>query len=162
VCIIETSGGKSPPPNIGDIMAFASVHNLTDAELADRIQRYGSVERPDSIQLRRLADLQQEQANRNARKPWPTAEQFDAAHEAGCQAALAERRYGAEGPREAPLSGEWADDITLDQIARNVGYAPANDGVSTDLDELADAWERGYFDTWAHEDAVQADEARED
>lgn len=102
---------------------------------------------------------------------WPTAEQFDAAAEQGSQAALDERRSGAEGPRESPLNGEFAGAPTPRDVAYGVGFPgksmddltddESDDYISAEA-ELADAWERGYFDTWAHEDAVQAEEDQED
>lgn len=83
---------------------------------------------------------------------WPTQEQFDLAHQHGTEYALAQRENGATEAREAPLSGEWADDIDWQTVCRNVGYVP--DGESypggEDASDLADAWERGYFDAWAH------------
>lgn len=89
---------------------------------------------------------------------WPTQEQFDLAHRHGTEYALQERENGATEPRESPLSGEWADDITTGIVARNVGYtepqmpkAGAEIGEWQDgVQELADAWERGYNDTWTH------------
>ncbi len=93
---------------------------------------------------------------------WPTAEQFDAAADQGAQTALEERRNGAEGPRESPLSGEWADTATPRSVARDVGFILPGDQDFDAVEELASAWERGYFDTWAHEDSVQAEEDRED
>ena len=83
-----------------------------------------------------------------ARMSWPTEEQFDKAHQHGTEYALAQRANGATEAREAPLSGEWAGDVSPSQIARNVGWDPAS--ADSSVDELADAWERGYFDTWAH------------
>lgn len=82
---------------------------------------------------------------------WPTQEQFDAAHKAGTEYALQERANGATEPREAPLSGEWADDPTPWRIAVDVGFQGEDDENGWDaVSELADAWERGYFDVWAH------------
>lgn len=88
---------------------------------------------------------------------WPTAEQFDNAAKLGTDYALTERRNGATEAQESPLSGEWADDPTDRDIALNVGYAPGEDDTIEEMDEyaegrseLADAWERGYFDAWAH------------
>ncbi|WNN95097.1 hypothetical protein SEA_MAGRITTE_146 [Microbacterium phage Magritte] len=89
---------------------------------------------------------------------WPTTKMFDDAAELGSQQALAERRSGALEPRESPLSGEWAGDVSPSQIASSVGYTGTSDGA---VDELCDAWERCYFDTWRHEDDVEAEEAGE-
>jgi hypothetical protein len=84
---------------------------------------------------------------------WPTQEQFDQAHQHGTEYALQERANGSTGPQEAPLSGEWADGLTPRDVARNVGWDPQemipySEGDA--VDELADAWERGYNDAWAH------------
>ena len=87
---------------------------------------------------------------------WPTSEQFDAAHAAGAEYALLEAGEGATQAQESPLSGEWADGMTPRKIAYNVGFIPthANPVESQDYQdgeqELADAWERGYFDAWTH------------
>lgn len=84
---------------------------------------------------------------------WPSAEQFDAAHALGTTKAQAEIADGATNGREAPLSGEWAGDITLDEISRAVGFTATdifNDELSDALDELGNAWERGYHDVWSH------------
>lgn len=89
---------------------------------------------------------------------WPTAEQFDKAHQLGTEYALQERAGGATQAQDAPLSGEWADGMTPKTIAGNVGYYPSYDDMEDgeDLTELADAWERGYIDTWTHSIEVQA------
>ena len=83
---------------------------------------------------------------------WPTAEQFDAAHRHGTEYAVEERRNGAEQGQESPLSGEWADGMTPRKVAYNVGYfmAEHEEDYESAENELADAWERGYFDVWAH------------
>lgn len=86
---------------------------------------------------------------------WPTTKQFDDAAELGSQQALAEIRNGAEEPRESPLSGEWADEVSPSRIAAAVSYTGTSDSA---VDELADAWERCYFDTWEHETSVKAEE----
>jgi len=88
---------------------------------------------------------------------WPTEAQFDQAHQHGTEYALRERENGSTQAQEAPLSGEWADGITPQDVARNVGFLP-EPLTTPDEDaeyfeaktELADAWERGYFDAWAH------------
>ena len=82
---------------------------------------------------------------------WPTQEQFDKAHQHGTEYALAERANGATEARTGPLSGEWADDPTPRSVAYNVGWTTVDtDEEQEAVDELADAWERGYFDAWAH------------
>ena len=93
---------------------------------------------------------------------WPTQEQFDRAHKLGTEYALAQRENGATEAREAPLSGEWADDPTTRTVAAGVGYSAPDDwepgldraqaymAYEDGVQELADAWERGYFDAWAH------------
>ena len=77
----------------------------------------------------------------------PTPEQFDAAAKLGSTQALAEIDNGAEGPRETPLSGEWADEASPSRIAAAVEYTGTSDSA---VDELCNAWERSYFDTWRH------------
>lgn len=92
---------------------------------------------------------------------WPTTKQFDDAAELGSQTALAEIRNGAEEPRESPLSGEFAGEATERSIAEAVGFpVPEEDGDA--LEELGNAWERCYFDTWQHETEVKAEEDVED
>lgn len=85
---------------------------------------------------------------------WPTSDQFDKAAENGHEYALQEWTDGRRQRRESPLSGEWADDVTMEQIARNVGYTTHHADTAEELadarDELADAWERGYNDAWSH------------
>jgi len=85
---------------------------------------------------------------------WPTQEQFDQAHQHGTEYALQERANGATEGQEAPLSGEWADGLLARDVARNVGWDSDqdefSDGLTDPTSELAGAWERGYFDTWAH------------
>lgn len=88
---------------------------------------------------------------------WPTQEQFDQAHEFGSGRALDEINSGNEAERESPLSGEWEGDTTVRSIARSVGFNEPDEPEGDDIEqwqngcqELADAWERGYFDTWAH------------
>lgn len=47
--------------------------------------------------------------------------------------------------RAAPLSGEWADDITpRDVFALVVGRPADEDTESDDVDQFADSWEDGY------------------
>ena len=87
---------------------------------------------------------------------WPTSEQFDKASAHGTEYALQEIAGGRTEPRESPLSGEWADDITTSIVARNVGYTEPQTPKSDDeigewqdgVQELADAWERGYNDVF--------------
>ena len=82
---------------------------------------------------------------------WPTQEQFDAASAAGASAAQAEIANGATEARTGPLSGEWADDPTPRSVAYSVGWTTVDtDEEQEAVDELADAWEPGYFDAWAH------------
>ena len=75
---------------------------------------------------------------------------LDAAAKHGGERARIEQQNGATEPREAPLSGEWADDPTPRDVARDAGYGGED---AEEIDEIADAWENGYFDTWRHEDA---------
>ena len=86
---------------------------------------------------------------------WPTQEQFDKASAHGTEYALQEITNGRTEPRESPLSGEWADDLTDRDVALNVGYAPKTNATIEEMDEyaearseLADAWERGYNDVY--------------
>lgn len=84
---------------------------------------------------------------------WPTQEQFDAASANGCEYALAQQRAGRTEPMENPVSGEWVDSPTPRDIARAVGWdleemIPAHEGDA--VDELTDAWERGYADAWRY------------
>lgn len=74
---------------------------------------------------------------------------LDTAAELGAAYARAERENGATEAREAPLSGEWADDPTPRDVARNAGYFEDDDPEI--IDEIATAWENGYFDAWRHE-----------
>ena len=73
----------------------------------------------------------------------------DKAAELGAERARIEQQNGATEPREAPLSGEWADDPTPRDVARNAGYFEDDDPEI--IDEIATAWENGYFDAWRHE-----------
>ena len=74
---------------------------------------------------------------------------LDTATKHGGERARIEQQNGATEPREAPLSGEWADDPTPRDVARNAGYFEDDDPES--IDEIATAWENGYFDAWRHE-----------
>ncbi len=74
---------------------------------------------------------------------------LDTAATHGTEYALQERANGATEPREAPLSGEWADDPSPRDIARNAGYFEDDDPEI--IDEIATAWENCYFDAWRHE-----------
>ena len=48
-------------------------------------------------------------------------------------------------PAEAPLSGEWADEPTPDDVLTDLGVTP--DTVDeVDVDELLGSWEAGYFE----------------
>lgn len=88
---------------------------------------------------------------------WPTSDQFDQAATLGTEYALQQIANGVTEPHESPLSGEWADSLTPQDVARNVGFLPVP-FTTPDEDaeyfeaktELADAWERGYNDAWAH------------
>lgn len=80
---------------------------------------------------------------------WPTSEQFDQAHQHGTEYALREHANGATEAQESPLDGQWADAITPRDVANNVGFTDTFVG-SDAMMELADAWERGYFDAWTH------------
>lgn len=83
---------------------------------------------------------------------WPTQEQFDAASAQGAEYAMDEHRNGATQAQESPLSGEWADGMTPGKVARNVGFDRADslEQYSDGEHELANAWETGYNDAWAH------------
>lgn len=86
---------------------------------------------------------------------WPTSEQFDLAHRHGTEYALQERANGATEPRESPLSEEWAGDVGIAEVSANVGFTrPVAEEEHHEWvdgrDELANAWERGYNDAWAH------------
>ncbi len=69
---------------------------------------------------------------------------LDTAVKQGGEYARIEQQNGATEPRAAPLSGEWADDPTPRDVARNAGYFEDDDP------EIATAWENGYFDAWEH------------
>lgn len=87
---------------------------------------------------------------------WPTDEQFDKASAHGTEYALQEIANGRTEAQESPLSGEWADGMTTGKIAYNVGYTEPQTPKSDDeigewqngVQELADAWERGYNDVY--------------
>ncbi len=81
---------------------------------------------------------------------WPTQEQFDKASELGHEYALQEFSNGSRAAQESPLSGEWADGITLGDIARNVEYQAETTEDFEAVSELGNAWETGYNDAWAH------------
>ena len=73
---------------------------------------------------------------------------LDTAAEHGGERARIEQQNGAAEPREAPLSGEWADDPTPRDVAHSAGYFDDDPEI---IDEIATAWENGYFDAWRHE-----------
>jgi hypothetical protein len=83
----------------------------------------------------------------------PTSKQIDQAVNHGIEYALDEINAGHRTePQDGPLSGEWADGLTPRMVAGNVGYL---EGLSAHGEtyydgetQLADAWERGYEDTW--------------
>lgn len=90
---------------------------------------------------------------------WPTAEQFDAASAAGTAYAEAEIANGATEAQESPLSGEWADAPSPRSISESLGFTQPEaeeehhewvDG----MDEIANAWERGYRDVFAHREGA--------
>lgn len=62
--------------------------------------------------------------------------------------------YG--GVMDAPLSGEWADQLTPHTLALALGY-DGDDG--DDIDALADAYESAYFARVAEDDAPYCDNA---
>lgn len=78
----------------------------------------------------------------------------------GRDVAAADRSAGFDGPRESPLSGEWADDLTPADVYRRLlgGDGFAYDFVDADtrlpldteaiLDSLLTAWEDGYHTYW--------------
>lgn len=72
----------------------------------------------------------------------------DKAAELGAERARDEIADGAHQEREAPLSGEWAGDPTPRDVARDAGYEGED---AEEIDEIADAWENGYFDAWRYE-----------
>lgn len=87
---------------------------------------------------------------------WPTQEQFDAASAAGTTHAQMQIAQGATEARP-PLSGEYVDDPTPRSVSRAVGWDPEelimpHEGDA--VDELADAFERGYYDVFAHREDV--------
>ncbi len=81
---------------------------------------------------------------------WPSQEQFDKASELGHEYALQEFSNGSRAAQESPLSGEWADGITLGDIARNVEYQAETTEDFEAVSELGNAWETGYNDAWTH------------
>lgn len=86
-------------------------------------------------------------------KAWPTAEQFDKAAELGAEYAQGQIHEGMTTSVDSPLSGEWADGPTARSVAAQVGWDVEEMIMHTEgdaVDELADAWERGYNDVWSH------------
>lgn len=82
---------------------------------------------------------------------WPTAEQFDAAHAAGSDRARAQLAAGWVRPEETPLDGQYADSPSPRSVALAVGWTDDENPHEGDaVDELSEAWERGYFDAWDH------------
>lgn len=83
-----------------------------------------------------------------------TGDQLHTATNHGIEYALAEIANGNEGPRESPLSGEWADDLTPRMVAENAGYyeglSAHGEAYYDQETALADAWEDGYRETWAN------------
>lgn len=129
-----------------DSNAAAAIANA-QAEGVESLKRWYGGEVPNFPELSTVAHgvtVTRDEATQT----WPTAEQFDAAAELGSQQALTEIQNGNAGPRETPLSGEWADEASPSRIAAAVGYTGTSDGA---VDELCDAWERSYFDTWRRE-----------
>jgi hypothetical protein len=80
----------------------------------------------------------------------------------GRDVAAAELAAGFDGPRESPLGGEWADDLSPVDVYRRLlgGDGFAYDFVDADtrlpldteatLDSLLTAWEDGYYTHWHH------------
>ena len=66
---------------------------------------------------------------------------LDTAANHGGERARIEQQNGATEPREAPLSGEWADDPTPRDVARNAGYFEDDDPEI--IDEIATAYRSG-------------------
>ena len=60
---------------------------------------------------------------------------LDTAAKHGSERARIEQQNGATEAREAPLSGEWADDPTPRDVARNAGYFEDDDPEI--IDEIA-------------------------
>jgi hypothetical protein len=88
---------------------------------------------------------------------WPTDTQFEQATNHGIEYALGEIANGNAEPQDGPLSGEWADGLTPQMVARNVGYTD-DDGEA--ITELADAWEGGYNSAWqSHLDAHRGEQS---
>lgn len=65
------------------------------------------------------------------------------AEDLGIARAQAEYAAGATAPHPDPLSGEWADDFTVQGLASYCGE------LDSDMfDDLADAYETGYAGRW--------------
>lgn len=47
-------------------------------------------------------------------------------------------------PDESPLSGEWADGLTVEDIARQLGVTDPSKLEEFELTDIADYWEDGY------------------
>lgn len=52
---------------------------------------------------------------------------------------------GHDNPVDAPLSGEWAGDLTPADLATRCGFSPYNDADSS---AACEAFEDAYFGTW--------------
>lgn len=71
----------------------------------------------------------------------------------GGNTAAAEMAFGAGNPREAPLSGEWAGEVTPASLFVMVMERIAEPGPDFDLmDSLAESFEAGYFARWSTDD----------
>lgn len=68
----------------------------------------------------------------------------------GQDTAMTEFDHGAAAGREAPLSGEWADELTPATLHAAVlgHFADDTDEGRDHVTQLADEFERGYDDTW--------------
>lgn len=71
------------------------------------------------------------------------------AEEMGGRVAEAEMQFGAAEPRDAPLSGEWADELTPHDLFIRIMERRAMTAADLDLMEsLAESFEAGYFARW--------------
>lgn len=73
--------------------------------------------------------------------PWEDS--LELAESKGREYAEAQIEAGVLEPRDEPLSGEWADEPTVQSIVVELGYTLSNlDDWQTET--LADSWELGY------------------
>ena len=77
-------------------------------------------------------------------------EEIDKAEAMGATKARAEQRFQGATEPSAPLSGEWSGELTPTSLFRKImGREAEWDGSdSDDIDELADAYEGGYYDAF--------------